>query len=389
MRYKNKPNFRRFNFKRLFLVLLCIIIIIFFFSSIFPNITLSLSDSALFSAGLNFPEGGMLLLNRNQYDIQHLTRIPDTTHDIEDTKRDYADNNSSSDNSASHNSASEHSRQNLSSASPIVSQAQISPENALPISEQTLPRSGINYQNIWLKNSTDFVIDIADQLNKPFDFKLKKANTPVVLIVHTHTTEAYRAYDNNIYDKTVSSRSNDENYNVIKVGKSISESLKKANIGVIHDTTVHDSPSYNGSYFRSEDTIKNYLKKYPSIQIVLDIHRDSIQLDDGTRIKPTATINGKKAAQVMLIAGCESEDGYPFPDWEMNLRLNLKLQQALESTYPSLARTMKFMYAEYNMSLTHGSMLLEIGTESNTIDEASYTGELVGNVLADVLKKLK
>ena len=152
----------------------------------------------------------------------------------------------------------------------------------------------------------------------------------------------------------------------------------------VHDTTQHDYPSYNGSYERSAETIKSYLEKYPTIKIALDVHRDAIQRESDLIVKPVVEINGRKAAQLMIITGCE--DGtMGVPEWRQNLRFAASLQDAVEQDYPQLTRPIFFCYRKYNMDLTTGSLLLEIGSNANTLDESIYSAELIGNSLAKLL----
>lgn len=120
---------------------------------------------------------------------------------------------------------------------------------------------------------------------------------------------------------------------------------------------------------------------------MIDGHRDSITQSNGTKIKPTAEINGKSAAQVMVLAGCESGDVTNYPNWMENLRFNLLLQRQLENDYPGLARAMSFKSCKYNFNIMNGSILLEIGSEANTLDEAVYSGQLIGEALVKIFKQ--
>jgi stage II sporulation protein P len=260
-----------------------------------------------------------------------------------------------------------------SSSGPVVSQS------SAPVKEMAIVNAGTQYNNIWVKNTNqNHSIDIAAELAKTPAVKIKKNSAPQVLIYHTHTTEAY-------YGDT---RTTDLNRSVVAVGEQIAKQLKAAGINVVHDTTVHDYPTYNGSYDRSKVTIQNDLKQYPSVQVTLDVHRDAMGTADGTRIKPTAVINGKKAAQIMIISGCDDTGKMGFPNWEYNLRLGVRLQKSLADLYPGVARPLNFCARKYNENLTKGSLLVEFGTEVNTLDEAKYSGELFGKALAAELGRL-
>ena len=194
--------------------------------------------------------------------------------------------------------------------------------------------------------------------------------------------------DRNYYLESDATGTTDTTKNVVKIGSILKGVLEQKGISVIQNTTIHDHPKFSGCYDRSAETVKSYLKKYPSIKVVIDVHRDSVNYDDGTKIKPTVNINGKKAAQVMLVAGCESGEVEGFPNWRENLNFNVKLHQILEEMYPSLARPITFTARKYNLHLTNGSLLIEIGTEANTLEEAEYSATLVGNALVKLLNSL-
>ena len=219
------------------------------------------------------------------------------------------------------------------------------------------------------------------------DFTVEKDGEPQVLIMHTHATESYEPYERDFYDASFNSRTTDKSMNMAAVGDKIAEQLEAAGISVIHDTTLHDYPSYNGSYDLSRETVRKYLDEYPSIKVVLDVHRDAIERESGERIAPIAEINGKNAAQVMIICGCD--DGtMNMPDCMKNLRFACLLQRQMESDYPGLTRPVLFDYRKYNQDLTTGSILIEMGGHANSIEQAEYSGELVGKSLAKCLEEL-
>ena len=226
-----------------------------------------------------------------------------------------------------------------------------------------------------------YLTELSEQLPT---LDIKADGEPEVLIMHTHTTECYETAEHDYYDENRSCRTLDAEYNMIAVGNMITEQLAAGGIGVIHDTTVHDSPSYNGSYDRSRETVKNILEQYPSVKIVLDIHRDAIERD-GERIAPVTEINGKKAAQIMIICGCD--DGtMNMPNCTENFKLACLMQSGFERDYPTLTRPVLFDYRHYNQDLTTGSLLIEVGGHANTLEQAKYSGELIGKSLAKTLK---
>ncbi len=220
----------------------------------------------------------------------------------------------------------------------------------------------------------------------PPAFKISVNEKPQVLIMHTHTTESYEPEVRESFDPSFNYRTTDEEKNVIAVGDAICEKLEAANIEYIHDTTIHDYPSYTGAYERSRETVKAILDEYPSIKVVLDIHRDAIGTGDSIT-QPIAEINGKEAAQVMIISGCD--DGtMGMPNYMFNFRFACRLQEEMETTYPGLTRPVLFDYRRYNQNLTTGSLLIEVGSHGNTLEQALYAGSLFGDSLAQVLLDL-
>ena len=240
--------------------------------------------------------------------------------------------------------------------------------------------------NILVKNTTGRSLDISEVLKEKPALSKAKENEVSVLIFHTHTTECYQTLDKGEYLKSFSPRNNDDSQNMIRVGEEIAAQLKKQGIGVIHDTEIYDT-KYSGAYDRSGEAVDRYLEKYPSIQVVIDVHRDAIQTSETTKVKPVTTINGKKAAQIMTITGCEGGDVTGFPHWEYNLNFALNLQKTAEEMYPTLMRPVFFCNRKYNMYKSKCSVLLEMGSDGNTLDEAAYSGRLIGDVLGVMLNK--
>ncbi len=245
-----------------------------------------------------------------------------------------------------------------------------------------------SYNNVYMKNTSGINVDLKTELAAKLGFKIKKSSEPVVLIMHTHATESYSDELKDYYTESEAARSTDNRKNVTHIGEIIANKLKTAGFGVLHDRTQHDHPAYTGSYDRSAVTVKEYLKKYPSIKIVIDVHRDSITQNESDRVRPVAEVNGKRAAQIMLCMGSQSGAVTGHTKWRENFRLALKLQQTFEVKYPGLARPLVLASKLYNQNLTTGSLLIEVGTESNLQSEAEYSAELVGNALVSLLNTL-
>lgn len=227
--------------------------------------------------------------------------------------------------------------------------------------------------------------DIKALLNQGSDLTIYDKSKPTVLIYHSHTTEAYSLLDTGYYISS-DARSNNSARNMVRVGDDLAAYLEKQGFNVIHDRTIHDK-DYTKSYDNSRATIEKYLEQYPSIEVTIDVHRDDITYSNKTKVKPTAKINGKKAARMMIISGCEYNRVKNFPDWEENLKFDLQVQNKVNELYPGLMRPILFSERKYNMYETHYSFLLEVGTDANTLDEACYSARLFGNALGQLLNK--
>lgn len=227
--------------------------------------------------------------------------------------------------------------------------------------------------------------DIKALLNQGSDLTIYDKSKPTVLIYHSHTTEAYSLLDTGYYISS-DARSNNSARNMVRVGDDLAAYLEKQGFNVIHDRTIHDK-DYTKSYDNSRVTIEKYLEQYPSIEVTIDVHRDDITYSNKTKVKPTAKINGKKAARMMIISGCEYNRVKNFPDWEENLKFDLQVQNKVNELYPGLMRPILFSERKYNMYETHYSFLLEVGTDANTLDEACYSARLFGNALGQLLNE--
>ena len=257
------------------------------------------------------------------------------------------------------------------------------------ITEETMSGHARNRIIPWksglIRNDSKFSDEEVTQILAEPDSLSLPAEGPQVLIYHTHATESFEPCDSAVYDTRHTWRSTDNENNIVAVGDIIAEQLERHGISVLHDTTQHDYPSYNGSYERSVKTMEKYLKQYPSIAVTLDIHRDAIQ-QGNTLIKPVAAINGKKAAQLMIIAGCD-DGSMNMPQWRHNLRFAAGIQNEMESLYPGLTRPVFFCYRRYNMHMTTGSLLIEFGSHGNTLEEVQYTGQLAGDAIGQYLAR--
>lgn len=205
-------------------------------------------------------------------------------------------------------------------------------------------------------------------LRQRLDWSLK-GEEPTVLIVHTHASESYTPLPGEEYTQTTDFRSLDTEYNMVALGDRLTALLEQAGIVVLHDRRIHDYPSYNSAYSNSRSAVQRYLADYPSIQLVLDLHRDAVLLADGSQYAPTVTVDGQQVARLMLVVGSNAS-GTIHPNWEDNLSIALKLQVLLERQAPGITRPTILRAQRFNHDLSPGAMIVEIGAAGNTRQQA-------------------
>lgn len=232
---------------------------------------------------------------------------------------------------------------------------------------QTLEFLAEESQLVELFDMCGYKTDLETLLTQPLDWELTGTG-PTVLILHTHATESFTRHSQD-YKEVAAFRTLDEEYNMIRVGAYVAEKLRSQGIGVIHDTTLHDYPSYTGSYNNSRQTALKYLEQYPSIQVVLDLHRDAAEHADGSQMATAARVDGKDSAQLMLVVGTD-KGGLLHPNWRENMALGVKLQVLLEKRWPGVCRPVCFRTERFNQDLLPGALLVEVGAAGNTLEQA-------------------
>ena len=209
-----------------------------------------------------------------------------------------------------------------------------------------------------------------------------KADGPRVLIVHTHTSEAYTPEPGWEYESSDPLRTGDAEHSVVRLGTRVAELLNAHGIETLHDTALNDYPSYNGAYERMRQTIEGYLAQYPSIEMVLDLHRDAANDPAGMPVAFTAEVDGARCAQLMLVVGSD-EGGLTHPDWKENLANALKLQALLNRIAPGLCRDIDLRTERFNQHETPGSLLVEFGCTGNTLAEALRSADYLAQALCE------
>ncbi|HPE16272.1 MAG TPA: stage II sporulation protein P [Oscillospiraceae bacterium] len=240
---------------------------------------------------------------------------------------------------------------------------------------------------VYIYNRTDYDLDVASLMAEKLTQTIGEEE-PQVLIIHTHGSEAYNPTAEDAYVASDPSRTTDTRYNMVRVGEELTGVLEAAGIGVLHDTTLYDYPSYNESYANSMKGIEEALAAYPTIRIVLDLHRDALIGSSGTVYKAVTEVDGEKTAQVLLVVGSDA-GGQEHPNWRENLKLAIRIQEELGDRYPTLARPMTLRTSRFNQQATTGSLLVEIGCNGNTLTEALRAVRYFGDALAAVLKEIQ
>ena len=235
----------------------------------------------------------------------------------------------------------------------------------------------------YISNSTDYPLSVSD-LQQPFAAHLSE-DGPQILILHTHGSEAYTPAGGETIVWSGDHRTTDTRCNVVRVGDEMAEVFGQAGISVLHDRTLYDYPSYAGSYDRSLVAIQNYLKQYPSIRFILDVHRDAIEDGQGNQYKVVSAIDGEgTAAQLSIVVGSDGS-GLTHPNWIENLRLAVAIQENILAKYPTLMRPVLLRNSRYNQHATAGSLLVEVGSAGNSPEEAVLAGRLFAERMAEVL----
>ena len=206
---------------------------------------------------------------------------------------------------------------------------------------------------------------------------------PQVLIVHTHGCEAYTMPAGEEYEESDDHRTLDEAYNVLRVGDELANELTAAGLGVLHDRTLHDYPSYSGAYNRSLATVEKYRAQYPSIAYVIDLHRDAVADAEGREYKLLCA-EEPNAAQLEFVVGSDG-GGLSHEHWRENLRLACAVQETLLSAYPTLMRPIVVRNSRYNQQVCPGALLLEVGAAGNSLEEALNAARLFARGFAETV----
>ena len=235
---------------------------------------------------------------------------------------------------------------------------------------------------VYFKNETDYAIDMTSLLQKDSPVALGEQGVQV-LIMHTHGTEAYTQSPGHAYVASGEYRTTDSSANMLRVGQEICDILNDRGISAVHSRTLNDYPAYNGSYNRALKDIQAHIQQYPTIQLVIDVHRDAIATGN-TYYKTAAEVDGQQTAQLMFVTGTDA-GGLTHDHWQDNLAFQAQLHDRLNSAYPGIMRPMSIRASRFNQHIRKGSMLVEVGACGNTLEEALAAAQIFANTLADAL----
>ena len=225
-----------------------------------------------------------------------------------------------------------------------------------------------------IDNRTGRDLVLEDLFEAPLDIPMGEG--PCVLILHTHGTEAYA--DSTEY------RSEDPDENVVGAGAELARLLNERGIPTLHDPTAYDQGDYNSAYLQAEAAIREHLERHPGICVIIDLHRDAVQEQDGSQRALRTDLKGEQAAKLLLVMGSHTE-ALPHPRWEENLAFAVKLQAYLEEGAPGLMRDLSLRSARYNEHLSPCSLLLEVGSAGNSREEALRAAEYFAQRLSELL----
>ncbi len=266
---------------------------------------------------------------------------------------------------------------------PVIADNGVNARTLVPVSAQGYTVTGA----VYVDNRSVRDVDTAMFLGG-HSLAFAETDAPQVLIVHTHGSEAYTMPPGEEYVPSGDCRTTDINYSVVRVGEELAAVLEAAGIAVLHDKTLYDHPRYSGAYERSLSAVERYLKEYPSIVLVLDLHRDAISDADGNICKIVSDVGGVNAAQLCFVVGTDG-GGASHPNWRENLKLAAEIQQTLCADYPTLMRPITVRNSRYNQHTSAGSLLVEVGAAGNSLQEPPYSVRLLGEAIIETVGTLR
>ena len=259
------------------------------------------------------------------------------------------------------------------------SEAQTPADNGDPAAERDSPFTAAEGESITLRGNCTYPVDKTALLQAPLGWTLSSG--PKVLILHSHSCEAYTPSPGLEYEASGDHRTLQPDRSVIAVGDRLAEELDSLGVPCVHDRSLHDYPDYNRSYASARSSSLALLEKYPSVVLIIDLHRDALEKP----VRELAELDGQSVAPLMLVVGTD-EGGLDHPHWSRNLSCALKLQALLERASPGLCKSLSFRRERFNGDLSAGAFIVEVGSTENTLPEAEAAMPALAGAVAALLR---
>lgn len=231
-----------------------------------------------------------------------------------------------------------------------------------------VPESGEN-------EHTDEVVLNTDDI---FTQVLSASNGKSILIYHTHTHEAYEQAYEGEYAALEKWRTDDNEHNIVRVGDELAALLEKRGFNVVHDTTDHEQDDLSTAYIRSMETLSSRADE--EYDLYIDLHRDAYT--EGAQL--TCSYGGNESAKLMVLIG-KGENFDVKPCYEENYALACELTDAINAVCPGLCREVMVKTGRYNQHVSPNSLLIEVGNNMNTLDEALSSMPALADAIYTVL----
>ena len=250
---------------------------------------------------------------------------------------------------------------------------------APPAEPQSAPFTAADAEGISMRGNCTYRMDKLELLTRPLGWE--RAAQGKVLIIHSHSCESYTQCEGHTYLPDANFRTLQKEESVIAVGDALARELEALGVKTLHERGYNDYPDYNRSYAEAREKIAGWLEKEPDIVMVLDLHRDALEKP----VRETAALGGVTCARLMLVVGTD-EGGLHHPDWERNLSCALKLQALANREEPELFKALSFRKERFNMDMTPGSLIVEVGSTENTLPEAEASMPYLARYVAQLLE---
>ena len=229
------------------------------------------------------------------------------------------------------------------------------------------------------------VIEVIAQAEMPAELP-EDESKPRVLLYHTHTWEAYEMTPETQYAPTETWRTRDERYNMIRIGEALAQALEALGFAVEHDKTAFEPPNLSSAYTRSLEMIKERLARGEQYDYIFDVHRDAYSGPyNGAN---SVQAEGKRIAYVMMLVGKgtgATNSGFDErPDWPKNLDLAQRITDSMNAQVKGVSREVKIKPGRFNQHVSTGALLVEVGNNKNTLEEALAACPVIAQAIAEV-----